>query len=458
MRSPQRLVWSEGMLLSPQHLQALDRFHEAYVEARVAALAPTDWGVLALEVDQAALAAGQVRLLRFAGVLPDGLPVAFDEPDAAPPGRDVAASFPAAARALDVYLAVPREREAVPSYAEEGSPATSRYLAASRPVPDAAAPGASVPVRFARPNAVLLLGDERREDHESIKVAEITRAPGGQLALAEWYLPPCLRLDAAPRLLAGVREVLTRAIAKQRQLNETRRHRDAASEIAAPDLVRLLQLLVLNGAIPALAHLVEAGEAGPRECYLQLVQLAGQLSTFRGEDPTGFPKLQHTDLRATFQPLLERVLELLGGMAAQEYVSIPLEQRAGGLFLARLHDDRVLRGQLFLTVKSEQPEATVVEQLPRLCKVASASEIQGLVQAAAPGLPLRVVHRPPPQLPIRPGVVYFSLVSGDRFWQGIAASRNVALYLPPPFDPIRTKLELLAIPAEPPPGAADGRP
>ncbi len=459
MRSPQKVVWSEGMLLSPQHLQALDRFHEAYVAARLDAVAPTGWGVLAMDIDPAALAAGQVRLVRFAGILPDGLPVAFEDADSSPPARDAAVSFPAAARSLDVYLAVPRERDGVSNYAEEGARGASRYLSLSRELADATSPdAAALPVKLARPNAVLLLGDERREDHESIKIAELQRAATGQLALSEWYVPPALRIGVSPRLVTGVREVLARAVAKARELAETRRHRAAASEIATPDLVRLLQLLVLNTHVPALAHLAEDADASPRECYLQLVQLAGQLSTFRGQEAGGLPKLQHADLRATFQPLLALLMELLGGMAAQEYVVVPLEQRAGGLFLARLQDERLLRGQLFLTVKSEHPESMVVEQLPRLAKVASAAEIQGLVQAAAPGLPLKVVHRPPPQLPVRPGVIYFALVPGDRLWQGILTGRNIALYLPPPFDPIRTKLELLAIPADAGAAAPMGEP
>ena len=81
MRSLQRLVWSEGMLLSPQHLQALDRFHETYAAARIAALAPIDWGVLEVELDSSALALllawlreakRQNRSLSFAN-LPQGL-------------------------------------------------------------------------------------------------------------------------------------------------------------------------------------------------------------------------------------------------------------------------------------------------------------------------------------------------------------------------------------------------
>jgi type VI secretion system protein ImpJ len=446
------------MLLSPQHLQALDRFHEALLSARVAALAPQDWGVLAVEFDQAALAAGQLRLVRFAGLLPDGLPLAFEGAEGGPPPRDASERFPPAARSLDVWLAVPRERDGVPSYGEEGTPSPSRFLAATRPLQDATAPGATAPVRLARPNALLLLGDEPREDHEAVKVAELVRAPSGQLALAEGYIPPCLRISASPRLLAGLREVLARAVAKQRDLAAARRGREAAAEVTGPDLARMLQLLVLGGQVPVLAELAEAGDASPREAFHQLAVLAGQLCAFRGEDPATLPRFQPADLRATFEPLLARLGELIGQLAVAQYTAVPLEQRAGGLYLARFADEKLLRGQLFLAVKSDRPEASVAEQLPKLCKIASAAEIQGLVQAAAPGLVLQVAHRPPPQLPVQAGTVYFALVPGDRYWQSIAAARNAAIYLPPPFDPARTQLQLLAVPADPAAAAPAPRP
>jgi type VI secretion system protein ImpJ len=459
MKSPQRLVWSEGMLLSPQHLQALDRYQEALVAARIEAISPVDWGVLALEVDQAAMAAGQLRLTRFAGVLPDGLPVTFEDGDpGAPAPRAIAERFPPTARDVDVYLAVPREREGVPAFSESVQGSPSRFLSASRPVRDAAGAGGTVPVSFARPNVQFLLGDEPRDDFDTLRVARLVRNAAGQFALAESFLPPCLRLSAAPRLVAGVREVLARAVAKQRDLMETRRNRDFASgEVTGPDLVRLLQLLSVNEAIPVLAHLAAAPDVAPREAYLALAGLAGRLGTFAADaDPTTLSKFNHAELAETFDPLFAVLGALLGGLAVAQFVSVPLEQRAGGLHLARMQEEKLLRGsQLFLVVKSDLPEAQVTESLPRLCKIASAAEIQGLVQAAAPGLPVQVVHRPPPQLPLRQGSQYFSLNTENRYWQGITNGRNMAIYLPPPFDPTRTKVELLAItaaqakPAEP---------
>ena len=171
MRAPRRPVWSDGMLLSPQHLQSLERHQEAVVAARVGAVAPEDWGVLSCELDASALAAGQARVVRFAGVLPDGLPVELDEATGdAPPPRAIAEHLPPAARQVDVYLAVARERDGVPSFAEEAQAQRVRFASSSRPVEDATAPGQQLSVALARANAVLLFGDEAREDFEVVKI------------------------------------------------------------------------------------------------------------------------------------------------------------------------------------------------------------------------------------------------------------------------------------------------
>jgi type VI secretion system protein ImpJ len=449
MKAPRRPVWSEGMLLSPQHLQSLDRHHEALLAARVGAVSPDDWGVLSLEIDPSALAAGQLRVVRFAGVLPDGLAVGFDEADGdAPAPRSLAEHFPAAARSVDVHLAVARERDGVPAYAEEGQAQRIRFVSAARPVEDATAPGQQLAVSLARPNATILFGDEAREDFETLKIAEVGRNAAGQPALVDAYVPPALKLGASPWLLARTREVLTRLVAKQRELTEGRRQRDAApGELSGQDVSRLLQLFALNGQVPVVAHLAEAADEPPRSAYLLLSMLAGQLSTFAPDsDPATLPKFSHVDLRGTFEPLFARLGELLGALASAQYVAVPLEQRAGGLHLARLQDERVVQAALFLVVKSDLPEQQVADAVPRLCKIASTAEIQGLVQAAAPGLQLTWLPRPPPQLPARAGTAYFAVAKTERHWQSIATNRNVAIYLPPPFDPAKTKVELLAVP------------
>jgi type VI secretion system protein ImpJ len=451
MKALQRVVWSEGMFMSPQHLQQQDAYHEAQLQARVEALSPHSWGVVSMELDGAALSAGQVQLQEFFGILPDGLVLRLERghPEA-PPARPVEETLGQGKRALDVFIGVAKEREGMESHTVgEARNGIARFSLATRPVPDQLGPSSVVPVVFAQRNVRLLFGNEPRDDFECIKVAEVTRDSLGALKFDETYVPPCLRIGASPFLLDGIRKVLTLMIAKQRELADTRRHRDASSlEFTASDVTRYLQLHALNAAIPVLNHFAEAGDAHPHLAYLSLLGAAGELSSFSADaDPMALPKFQFTELGKTFADLFTRLNHLLRSLALEQCIQVPLETRPGGIHVGKLEDERFARcSQFILTVKSELSEQQVAEQLPRLSKIASLSEISRIVQAAAPGVPLQATFRPPPEVSVRPGVVYFSLATQDGYWKNAMRDRAVALFLPQPFDPSRTKIELLGVP------------
>ncbi|NPC71197.1 type VI secretion system baseplate subunit TssK [Corallococcus sp. AB004] len=451
MKTPQRVVWSEGMFMNPQHLQQADLYHEGLLAARLGAMTPYDWGVVELEVDEKDLAAGQFQLLRFFGVLPDGLPLSFErgQPEA-PQARPVEEHFSANKRSLDVYLGVAREREGIASYgAPEESTTSPRFSTVIRSVPDLAESEAVVQVSFAQRNLRLLFGTESREDYNVIKIAELVRDKTGAVALANSYIPPCLRVSASPYVLERLRQILKAMHGKQRELAEGRRHRDATSlEFTAGDVTKYLQLSALNGLIPQVAHVVEAADLDPQRVYLLLCQAAGQLSTFSAEaDPGDLPKFQYTNLRATFDGLFQVLQKLLDVVAVEQCITVSLESRKDGMHLGRIEDERFHRcTQFILAVRSELAEADVAKSLPMLSKIASFAEIRELIKAAAPGVPVAVTFRPPPEVPVKSGVVYFALESGDPYWKNVMASQNVAVYLPRPFEPTKTRLELLAVP------------
>jgi type VI secretion system protein ImpJ len=440
------------MFMSPQHLQAQDAYHESLLSARLAALTPYDWGVVAVELDREALGRGDLSLRRFLGVLPSGLVLSFEEGSReAPPARPVEAAFDPKLRSLDVFLAVPREREGVALYERRGQASeVARYNVEGRPIADLLNEAAPISVEFARPKVTLLLGSEPREDFETLKIAELARDAAGALVMVEAYIPPCLRVDASPYLMDGLRRLLRMVAAKQRELADSRRFRDASAlEFTASDVTRYLQLSALNGTLPFLQHALEAGNLSPQQVYLQLIQSAGALATFGVETDLGsLPPFQHTQLRATFEPLFERLGRLLKSVAVEQCIPVQLEARPGGMYWGRLDDERFARcPQFILSVRSELPEQQVVEQLPRLAKIASKTELTTLLRAATPGVPIQVTFRPPPEVPVKPGVVYFSLGLEDAYWKRAIQEQNVAVYLPQTFDPGRTQLELLGVPA-----------
>ena len=73
-----RVIWSEGMFLRPQHFQQHDRYLEHLVDARCRGLRSHDRGFAQIKIDQGQLAVGKITLNQCSGLFPDCTP--FDLP------------------------------------------------------------------------------------------------------------------------------------------------------------------------------------------------------------------------------------------------------------------------------------------------------------------------------------------------------------------------------------------
>jgi type VI secretion system protein ImpJ len=435
--------------MAPQHLQQLDHYHEALLAARLDGVDRFSWGVLSVELDTRALSAGQVRLTRFHGVMPDGVVLQLEPGNAAlPASRPIDQHFPHTSPTLDVYLALPREKPGADNFAE-ASLVPARYRIARRKTYDVAAAAQESEVAFSEPSLLLRLGAESRDDFVCIKVAEIVRGEGGALIVSDPYIPPSLRISASPFVMAGLRRLLAAMVARHTSLSAARRQgSDSSIEFNASDVTRFLLLSTINGFIPLLSHLAQTGDASPQSAYLVLCQLAGQLTTFDANaDPTAFPRFEFTDLRSTYEELFGRITALLRSTVAEHFVSIPLRANDSGMHTGALEDERVAQcDRFFIAVKTDLPEQHVAARLPQLSKIASQRDIQNILTAATPGAPVEVAYRPPPEIPVKAGHVYFSIATDNAYWRNIKAERRVAVYLPPFFDPSQTHVELMGVP------------
>src|SRR4029453_2898071 len=103
MSSYNRVVWSEGLFLQPQHFQQQDRYFERYVEGRCQALIANSWGFTEIELERDLMSIGKFGLRRAEGVFPDGTPFRMPDDDPLPPPIDIGADV----RDEILYLAGP---------------------------------------------------------------------------------------------------------------------------------------------------------------------------------------------------------------------------------------------------------------------------------------------------------------------------------------------------------------
>lgn len=448
MKAPQRVVWSEGLLLGPQHLQQMDRYHEARVDARIDAFWPLSWGVRKLLIDQRALSRGLVAIREFAAILPDGLVLDCDrDRGELPPERSVEGHFPHQRRVLEVYVAVPKEREGQPNVAADDD-AQRRYRVRHESRSDLLGDATPLEIPFAQRNVQILFGGENRDPFDCIKVAELVRNDGGSLILSEPFIPAIVLIEASAFLTEALRRLIRLMSQRREALLENRRESsDQHVGVELHDLPGFLLLQTLNTFLPVLNHFVDHPQVSPREAYTWLIALAGQLSSLRTTaDPNTLPKYAYRDLRSTFEPLFARITELLQSTVPRRFLSLTLEARQDGMHLGRLEDERFASCSCYvIAVKSPVSEEQTRTVLPTLLKLASWGSVHNILTSAVPGAPVEIMYRTPPEVPVRPSHTYFRVSTDNDFWADIIRSRQLAAYLPHPFDAASTQISLYGV-------------
>src|SRR5215510_7687417 len=448
-----RVVWNEGMLLTPHHFQQADNYHEDLVNTRIAALLPYEWGLLELQINRDAVANGSVQLISCRGVMPDGLIINIPQTSPEPASRPVEDNFSPTADHLDVYLAVPASRVGVPNFQPNGAPATQsvRFLQDPGTVIDETTGDNEQQLAFGRGNFLLIFGGEMREGYSAIRIAQLRRTTTGQLTLSDEYVPPALHIAASSWLTNLLRQLIEFLVAKSRTLGE-RRHVSGSGRtvFSTDDGVILWVLPTVNAAIPALTHLFRQRIVHPERLYTELVRLAGALMSLVFErHAKDLPQYEHQDLYNTFRRLDFEIRDLLERVDPRRYVPIPLVQQRPALYIGRVNDEALLReADFFLAVGANVPENKLIERVPFAIKIADRDGIDVVINNALRGVSITHVT-PPGQIPTRQGLHYFRLDRNDRditlqrFWDRIVALKTISVWVADEFPD--AKLEMYAV-------------
>jgi type VI secretion system protein ImpJ len=423
-----KVIWSEGMLLQPQHLQQHDRYLHNTIENRVSGMRPYAWGFTRLAIDEQLLAQGKLALLACAGVLPDGTTFNLPQDEALPEPLDI----PEDARDALVVLALPLRRQGIVETSLDAGPDN---FARHRPVDYEAMDSNGLDN-----NALMQVGSLRLRvalEKDVVNayatlgiVRVIERRPDNRVVLDQAYCPPCLDFRAAPRLSAFADELVgllnQRAQALAGRLSQP-------GVAGAAEIVDFLMLQLLNRGTPLFAHLAGATGLHPERLYSELAQLAGELATFSRADKraTPYPVYRHDRLAESFAPLIEDVRASLSMVVDSRAVALQLEERQFGIRVAVVPDPELLRSATFvLAVNAQMPPEAVRSGFPAMVKIGSIEKIRDLVNLQLPGIALRALPVAPRQLPFHAGYTYFELDKAGENWKLLANSVGFAMHIP----------------------------
>lgn len=442
MSSSNKVYWSEGLFIRPQHFQRQDRHVEWLVEQRVCNLVPYGWGITHLLLDKDLLGLGKIALLELDGVLPDGTPISIPGDADPPPVLQV----PTDAKGEKVFLAL--------SFGHVAG-VLERYHKAQQTVTDrySATPSESI-VEILRPSLRLLLGREERGDYATLAIGTIKEVlSSGKVELERTHIAPTLRCDTDQQLVGYVKEVAG--------LLRNRGEMMAGSAVSSghsgiSEVKDLMWLQVINRYEPLFFHFQDLDRLHPERLYSTCLQLAGELATFASDEkrPIGFPRYDHNNLRGSFFPVMEELRKLLSFIVDPNVFQIPLEYhgpgRGVGLYIAPMRElsgqinlrDLVARADFYLGVKTDLSAEIMHHEFPQQVKVGPVESIDRMVNVNLGGVKI-LFTQVPRQIPYHNGYTYYAMQQESRHWQDLVHSNGLAIHLGEKYKDVQ--LELWAV-------------
>jgi type VI secretion system protein ImpJ len=442
----QPVLWTKGVLLSPQHFQTQDRFLEDLLEFQVSALSFCPWGFQSLEIDREALASGSFGLAAASGLLPDGL--LFDMPlsETAPPPKPLEGAFADDQEWLDVYLGLPEYQFGGHNVSGPNRERDARYRAEELLRRDETTGQAERPIQVARRNFRILFAGESLEGTSTLRIARVTRSATGDYQLDPRFVPPLVDIAASDYLMALARRLVEILSSKSSALAGARRQKNQSlAEFGVADVASFWLLYTINSFFPELRHIYETRRGHPSELFRAMLSLAGSHTTFSGTiHPRELPSYEHDDLTGCFTRLDTLVRELLETVVPATTVSLPMKLVQPSVYAAALDQDKYLAApQIYLAMTVEGRGVDVAGRAPHLVKISAAGNLDTLIRQALPGVTLTYVPNPPSAVSVKVNHTYFLLQKSGAEWDNISRARNVAAYVPAEFP--NPQLELVVI-------------
>jgi len=427
MSDNNRVIWSEGLFLRPQHFQQQERYLEAYIEGRAAALQSYSWGLTELEIERDLLSIGKLGLRRARGVFPDGTPFVMPDSEPLPAPLEIGTSL----RDQLIYLAIPlRKSGATLSSRPDGAAASTRYRSRDYQTRDVMSDLASLTeLEVGALSARLMPQSEPSEDFAQIPVAHVIECRADkQVVLEERFIPTVMTCGAAPRLATFLSEL--QGMLHQR--GEALAARAVASgRGGAAEIADFLILQSVNRYEPIVTHYATTARCHPESLYRLALEVAGDLSTLMttARRPPQFPGYRHEALQASFEPVIQALRVLLSTPLQENAIPIPLAQKKFGISVGAVSDRTLFDTAGFvLAARADMPAEEFRRRFPQQLKIGPVEKIRDLVNLQLPGIALQAMPVAPRQIPYHAGFVYFELDRANELWRELKSSGGIAIH------------------------------
>lgn len=432
-----RVVWSEGMMLQPQHFQQQSRFHESQLQNSIGLCHPHFWGVYSFEIDKSHLKNGKLCLSSAKGILPDGSYFDFPDIDNAPPALDIDESH----LNTTVYLAVTIKRHGNTETFRDNL-TQSRYGLVEHEARDVSG-SSSMKQSLEVAGLSFSLRTDKDDNNEfscvAIGVIESVTL-SGEITLKEHFIPPCLNIKSNGYVANFLSELVKLA---QHRISALAARVSVAGKATTTEVTDFLMLQSLNRHYPVLVNLDNQERLSPYDLYERFLMLIGDMSTFVKHDKLvpDLPIYQQDNLTEIFSVLIEELRQAFSVVLEQNSINIPLVEKKYGIRIGTISDSSLFTSASFiLAVTADISTEEIRQYFPPQVKIGAVEQIKELVNVQLPGIQLNNLAVAPREIPYQRNYVYFELIQNGEYWKALVGSGGIAFHIGTNFPNLNMEL------------------
>lgn len=436
-----KVVWSEGVYLSPQHLQQSDRHLEKRLQDIVKFSQAHFYGFYDLEIDKELLSQGLISLSRMYVTFDDGTIYT-------PTTNEIEAlkfSAPANVSFSKLYLVISRVSSSTNEVGfDDNKNSNTRYIAFENRLLDTTNEDLEQRVvTVAKLNVRVMLEGNTNANTVKIPICIISSNHNAEIEIDSNYIPPTLAAQKNHILNGYINELYGLLAQKSKNLANAVNDPNRGGSLEVTDF---LMLQTVNRYLAYVLHQKEGAlSTHPQSLFVELSKLCAELMTFLPNRKMGdMPIYNHKNLSDTFRRLMSNLRISLSTILEQRIVRIDLNKKDSATYVAQTPDQQILNtAEFILAVKADMPNEVLRSRLPSTIKISTVENISELVAYHLPGVKLNALSVAPRELPYHNGYVYFELEKQIEMWELFDDSSGMAFHIAGDFPNI--DLEFWAI-------------
>lgn len=459
MKYPQYVHWSEGQFLQPHHFQQMQRSLIETIFSERALYTPYPEGLVSIEIDEDALRSRRVVIKNLCAIMPDGAGVSFPancslQPltvDFVPETQD---------EKVTVYLCLPNFLKDESNLCENSQSENSygRYEVASHNLTDENTGDNPALVIKRKLNLRLITDVKSVSDCALLPILKLNWASlennDHYLVLDTKYTPPYVVLDENSNLYTMLREFSYELKSyKSKILSDIENEGYDPNLIADPQLLRLLQLQLLNVNITALTSLLLPQRVSPFTLYQKLSEFLSALKAFFPlSDSKEVVSYNHFDLYAVFSEIINSIRSLLTSQGRAECLEVNFNfDENDKCYTALLSDEHIVKARdYYIALKGNNDWKELISDI----ETGDNFRVMdfGSKDSRVRGLKLSYVRFPPRYLPVTSSdTVIFKVMRDEspRIWRYIVEDHQMVIdFAPNMFKPFEAKLYMAVVDTE----------